>query len=234
MLWGLLAVSHNKIFHEFYLNLFILESIEISPPSAKIIPEVSELTKASQRLTRDLSPIVAELKSPPHKPINLLTPDSFRSPVEKPVKPIKQDVNKDVLSTIMLLAQTNSSPGGLVQKLDGLSLKNINVIEEKTLLQDKMEGLSASNQPIEILASGGSSPSREVREILSLKTDNAEDEHYEFDMPASKNEAMKLLLEDFKNIDDDDDELSDDNQSDNESDEIGTYIFINYIFCSNR
>lgn len=114
--------------------------MEIPPPSAKIIPEVSELTKAAKRLTSDLSPIVAELKSPPHKPINLLTPDSFRSPVEKPVKVIKQEVNKDVLTTILLLAQNNSTSPGLAQKLDGLSLKNINVIEEKALLQDKMEG----------------------------------------------------------------------------------------------
>ena len=53
-------------------------------------------------------------------------------------------------------------------------------------------------------------------------------------MPAGKNDAMKLLLNDlndFKNIDDDEDDDDNDNESDNESDEPGDFYGLQLVTC---
>lgn len=150
------------------------------------------------------------LKSPPQKTsqLNLLTPDSFSSPVEKP-----KDVSKEVLSTIFMLAKSQASPGS---GKDVLNLTNCSLLEEEKNFQQQL--------PLEIIApvqgksgaaSGGSSPSREVRDILQ-KADSVNEDYYpggesdDLEIEEEQNKevlsALNALDVDFKNIDDDEDD----------------------------
>lgn len=152
------------------------------------------------------------LKTPPQKsaPLNLLTPDSFSSPVEKP-----KDVSHEVLSTIFMLAKTNQvSPAINNIPLENvLNLTNCSLLEDEKLFQQKMT--VENNLPTGKSGSGGSSPSREVRDIL-LKADSVNEDYYpgedsddlETVEEQSKDvlNALNALDVDFKDIDDDDDE----------------------------
>ncbi|KAL7029654.1 hypothetical protein ACKWTF_006305 [Chironomus riparius] len=169
------------------------------------------------------------LRTPPQKAsqLNLLTPDSFSSPVEKP-----KEVSQEVLSTIFMLAKNNpTSPAVVTNKpLDNvLNLANCSIIEEEKIFQQKI----AVEPPIQLKSvSGGSSPSREVRDIM-LQADSQDNEDYyppedeeddDIDEPEDKAAVLSALnaldVTHFKNIDDDDDDDEDDgNEEDDEDDE---------------
>lgn len=156
-----------------------------------------------------------ELKTPPQKTsqINLLTPDSFSSPIEKP-----KDVSQEVLSTIFMLAKTNQASPGTTNKSheNVLNLTNVSLIEEEKIFQQKMPvENNALSQGKSGVPSGGSSPSREVRDIL-LKADSVNEDYYpgedsdEVEIEEEQNKEVLIALNaldvDFKNIDDDEDD----------------------------
>lgn len=88
-----------------------------------------------------------------------------------------EGVSLEVLSTIRMLAKVQSPPDAKkkAESLNILSLVNNMSLEEHELKVRKSVELNkqiipaASNSPI---ISGGSSPSREVQEILSVKEDS--------------------------------------------------------------
>lgn len=184
-------------------------------------PDLSETNTQMQHLNVSISSSIDskknELKTPPQKTsqINLLTPDSFNSPIEKP-----KDVSQEVLSTIYLLAKTSQATPGMANKSQEnvFNLTNVSLIEEEKILQQKMplEIFTASSQGKSGVPSGGSSPSREVRDIL-LKADSVNEDYYpgedsdevEIEEEQSKDvlNALNALDVDFKNIDDDEDEV---------------------------
>lgn len=148
--------------------------------------------------------------TPPSNPsqINLLTPDSFSSPIEKP-----KDVSQDVLNKILMLAQTSQIIPG---NESIISLTNCSLLEEEKIFQQKLPAENnISSQAKSGAASGGSSPSREVRDIL-LKADSVNEDYYpgedsddlENDVEKSKEvfNALNALNVEFKNIDDEDDD----------------------------
>lgn len=151
------------------------------------------------------------LMTPPQKSqINLLTPEAFSSPVEKP-----KDVSQEVLSTIFMLAKTaQASPGATNENI--LNLTDCSIIEEEKIFAQKLPTVeSLPMQGKSGAASGGSSPSREVRDIL-LKADSVNEDFYpgedsddldiEDDQKKDVLNALNALDVDFKNIDDDDDD----------------------------
>lgn len=118
--------------------------------------------------------------------VNLMTPDSFN---HSSGKKSPEPVSSDVLSTLIMLANATSSttsPDLKKKSHEGVNLLNFNFVNSKGIedqelikirssveLQKSLIGEhsttilpKASN---EMVASGGSSPSREVQEILSLK-----------------------------------------------------------------
>lgn len=147
------------------------------------------------------------------QPLNLLTPDSFGSPIEKP-----KDVSQDVLSTIFMLAKSSHVSPGTNKPLDNvLNLTNCSLLEEEKIFPQKLP----TENNVTVLAksgaaSGGSSPSREVRDIL-LKADSVNEDYYpgeesdDLEIEEEQNKevlnALNALDVDFKNIDDDDDDL---------------------------
>lgn len=166
------------------------------------------------------------LRTPPKtSQINLLTPDSFSSPIEKP-----KEVSQEVLSTIFMLAKNNqASPAIAANKSHEniLNLANCALIEEEKILQQKIAQAEAAAvvapiiiQPLPLKsASGGSSPSREVREIM-LQADSNTEEYYPHDEDDDDVDIDEPEIEDkevlsalnaldvthFKNIDDDDED----------------------------
>lgn len=152
------------------------------------------------------------LRTPPQKAsqLNLLTPDSFSSPIEKP-----KEVSQEVLSTIFMLAKNQISPAIANKSSENvLNLANCALIEEEKIFQQKI----AAEPPIKF-ASGGSSPSREVQEIM-LKADSVNEDYYppdeddiDLDEPEDKEVLTALNAIDvthFKNIDDDEEDEDDD------------------------
>ena len=174
-------------------------STEIKEPKA--ITPVLEIKKS------DLPPLM----TPPQKSqINLLTPEAFSSPIEKP-----KDVSQEVMSTIFMLAKTTAPGTANISRENILNLTDCSLIEEVEIFAKKlptaevlpMQGKSGA-------ASGGSSPSREVRDIL-LKADSVNEDFYpgedsEDDLDMADDQKKKVLNAlnaldvDFKNIDDDD------------------------------
>lgn len=175
------------------INTEVLQQLNVSAPLA-IEAKMSELA----------------LMTPPQKTsqLNLLTPDSFSSPVEKP-----KEVNPEVLSAIFMLAKTTQAP----PHDNVLSLTNCSLLEEEKIFAQKLPTESVVlSQAKSGAASGGSSPSREVRDIL-LKADSVNEDYYpgdesdelEIEEEQSKEvlNALNALDVDFKNIDDDDDDI---------------------------
>ncbi|XP_058447810.1 enhancer of mRNA-decapping protein 4 homolog isoform X2 [Malaya genurostris] len=159
--------------------------------------------------------------------VNLMTPDSFNSTSDKTdTHKTDETVNPDVLNTLLMLAnvtkqqqQMNSSSitspnESLKEKpspLNMLNIVNSTMIEEQEQakvrqsveLQQKVLLETPPVPPMpstEMLASGGSSPSREVQEILSLKDNDCLNEYYDSD---------NILLDETDGIGADDDELND-------------------------
>lgn len=181
-----------------------------------ITTEVNDTKSLIQHLNVNIDSMKNELvlKTPPQKSsqLNLLTPDSFSSPVDKP-----KDVSQEVLSTIFMLAKTSQvTPAGGNMSLDNiLNLPNCALIEEEKIFQQQHPESIAPLLGKSGVASGGSSPSREVRDIL-LKADSVNDDFYpgeesddlEIEEEQGKEvlDALNALDVDFKNIDDDDDE----------------------------
>ncbi|CRK91082.1 CLUMA_CG004770, isoform A [Clunio marinus] len=200
---------------------------EVKDSKLNIAASSSIDTKKAEPLT---------LMTPPQKTsqINLLTPDSFSSPV---VEKQQKDVSQDVLSTIFMLAKTNqagTTPGVANKSHENvLNLTNVSLIEEEKIFQQKLPVDGNSNQTTTQAksgaASGGSSPSREVRDIL-LQADSVNEDYYpgeesdDLEIEEEQNKdvlnALNALDVDFKNIDDDDDDDEDDgNEEDDEDDE---------------
>jgi hypothetical protein len=181
--------------------------------SAEIIS--TEIKEPKAILNIPAAPAVEPLMTPPQKSqINLLTPEAFSSPVEKP-----KDVSQDVLSTIFMLAKTTqASPGAAnISRENILNLTDCSLIEEEKIFAQKLPTAEvAPPQGKSGAASGGSSPSREVRDIL-LKADSVNEDYYpgedsdDLDMEEDEKKdvlnALNALDVDFKNIDDDDDEV---------------------------
>lgn len=170
------------------------------------------------------SPIVAEvkpeiIKTPTQKPpISLLTPEAFSSPIEKP-----KDVAQDVFSAIYMLSKT--TPGVNKSHEAVVNITNCTLIETEKIFQQKNSATMKS-----CAASGGSSPSREVRDIL-LQADSVNEDYYpgedsdEMEIEAEQNkevlDALKSIDVDFNNIiaDEDDEEDEDNEELSTEEDE---------------
>lgn len=182
-----------------------------------IKPDLTQLNLSKTSIS-DSKISESAMITPPTKSsqLNLLTPDSFSSPVEKP-----KEVSQDVLSTIYMLAKSSHvSPGTNNKPLDNvLNLTNCSLLEEEKIFPQKLPAENTVVQPLAKssgAASGGSSPSREVRDIL-LKADSVNEDYYpsgESDDLEIEEEQGKEVLNalnaidvDFKNIDDDDDDL---------------------------
>lgn len=190
------------------------ETLDLETASTSVIvaekSPVAQLLNASTDSKSELA-----LRTPPQKTsqLNLLTPDSFSSPVEKPVQPsATANVSENVLSTIFMLAKSTPAVAANKSHENVLSLKTALDEEKKQLFQQSAS--SETQLPVKS-ASGGSSPSREVREIM-LQADSNTEEFYppdeddlELDEPEEK-EVLSVLnsldVTHFKNIDDDDDE----------------------------
>lgn len=215
-----------------------LLSTEIVAPIDTIVsPSVQQITEAAAAATPLLlnvsASVVESIKSPPQKSsLNLLTPESFTSPVEKQ-KP--EVVSQEVMSTIFMLANAANNVTSPANASKALNLTNCSLLEEEKIFQQPPVKVPP---PIgkSTTASGKSTPSREVRDIL-LKADEVnEDEYYgaddddddelELDEQEDKDDNMKVLdvlkaLErdcDFKNIDDDEDEEDDGIEDEDEND----------------
>ena len=164
------------------------------------------------------SPISQQAQKEKHSSqINLMTPDSFNSPAAGNKSATEgETVSQEVLSTLFMLAKattkqpTSPSLQKSIENMNVLNFVNNKVIEEEQQQVRKsselqMNLLEAPAQPpmppAEMLASGGSSPSREVQKILSLKDADLND-FYDSD---------NVLLDDTDGIggDNDDDELND-------------------------
>lgn len=201
------SVQECHILYQPALN----ESAEILNTEIKEPLAILNLSTPAVESKKDLTPL---MMTPPQKSqINLLTPDAFSSPVEKP-----KDISQEVLSTIFMLAKTTqASPGSAnVTHENILNLTDCSIIEEEKIFAQKlpaaeivlMQGKSGA-------ASGGSSPSREVRDIL-LKADSVNEDFYpgedsdDLDIEDEQKKdvlnALNALDVDFKNIDDDDDD----------------------------
>lgn len=181
--------------------------------SAEVLNTEVKDTKAIQNTSTSTSvePKVAELalQTPPQKTsqINLLTPDSFSSPIEKP-----KDVSQEVLSTIFMLAKTNQvSPA--VKPIE--SVINCSLLEEEKIFQQKLPKEPSAVQAKSSGPSGGSTPSREVCVIMQ-KADSINEDYYpgeDSDDLETEEEQTKEVLDalnaldvEFKNIDDEDDD----------------------------
>lgn len=178
---------------------------------------ISQQLNSSASSSTDSKKTEVSLKTPPQKaaPLNLLTPDSFSSPVEKS----KDVVSQEVMSTIFMLAKTNQIPPAInnipLENVLNVNLTNCALLEEEKLFQQKVPAENSLPTGKSGAASGGSSPSREVRDIL-LKADSVNEEYYpgedsdDLEIAEEQNkdvlDALNALDVDFKNIDDDDDE----------------------------
>uniref|UniRef100_A0A1B0D1F1 Enhancer of mRNA-decapping protein 4 WD40 repeat region domain-containing protein n=1 Tax=Phlebotomus papatasi TaxID=29031 RepID=A0A1B0D1F1_PHLPP len=109
--------------------------------------------------------------------LNLMTPDSFHSPGKKDNVP--DGVSEVVMSAIRMLAASTTSP----DQKNLLALVNS---EEVPRTHSFLRDLPAP--PTEILASGGSSPSREVEKILSLNKEDCLSQYFD-DADAGDEEA---------------------------------------------
>lgn len=189
--------------------------------SSIIVADKSPVAQLLNASTDIIKPNEMALRTPPQKTsqLNLLTPDSFSSPVEKPLQP-PANVSENVLSTIFMLAKSTPAVAANKSHENVLSLKSCAAVldEEKKLFQQSIVSSETHSLPIKS-ASGGSSPSREVREIM-LQADSNTEEFYppdeddlELDEPEEK-EVLSVLnsldVTHFKNIDDDDDDDDDD------------------------
>lgn len=224
--------EENNSLYCVVLRLFMILPESVQECHILYQPAVNETVEAISTETKDSETIVPQLNvsrssindskiselsmiTPPTKSsqLNLLTPDSFSSPIEKP-----KDVSQEVLSTIFMLAKSSHvSPGTNNKSHDVLNLTNCSLLEEEKIFPQKLP----TENNVTVLAksgaaSGGSSPSREVRDIL-LKADSVNEDYYpgeesdDLEIEEEQNKevlnALNALDVDFKNIDDDDDEL---------------------------
>ncbi|XP_058818237.1 enhancer of mRNA-decapping protein 4 homolog isoform X2 [Topomyia yanbarensis] len=162
----------------------------------------------------------------PKQTVNLMTPDSFNSTSDKTDMHINDEtVNPNVLNTLLMLANVTkqqqqlnnsvTSPNESLKEkpspLNMLNIVNSTMIEEQEQAKvrqsvELQQAVSLETPPVppmpstEMLASGGSSPSREVQEILSLKDNDCLNEYYDSD---------NILLDETDGIGADDDELND-------------------------
>lgn len=169
----------------------------LSESTSKIAEDLNMISLESESNNLAVKPM--ESVTPKTQP-NLLTPNSFSSSGKKS----PEAVSKDVMYTLFMLANA-TSPDTKKKSLETLNLNNIinnKVLEEKekekirksvemgkTLSVSSIATNSSqftqpqipvetNNPPVEsqiLTASGGSSPSREVQEILSLKDTDYDD-----------------------------------------------------------
>lgn len=210
--------EENNSVYGVVLRLFMILPESMQECQILYKPAISDTTdvlNASNAVSHQLNSSVSSsadssLKTPSQKAaqLNLLTPDSFSSPVEKP-----KDVSQEVLSTIFMLAKTNQVPP-VISNIPPENVLNLTLLEEEKLFQQSIP--AANNLPTgKSGGSGGSSPSREVRDIL-LKADSVNEDYYpgedSDDLEAVEEQnkdvlnALNALDVDFKNIDDDEDE----------------------------
>lgn len=105
-------------------------------------------------------------------PLNLMTPDSFNSPAPR---------GESVDSTVPLIPQQSLDPPQ-IKTDNGDTPESSSVIlgEDSQITEDMI--LFSQNLTKDNFASGGSSPSREVQEIMSLNSSTFPDEYYENDI----------------------------------------------------
>ncbi|XP_062546846.1 enhancer of mRNA-decapping protein 4 homolog isoform X2 [Armigeres subalbatus] len=197
--------------------------------------------------TNSAGSVSSSASNPPKQPLNLMTPDSFSSPAEKTDKQKTDDtVNPNVLNTLFMLASvtkqqqqhqlqtSGESPNDSFKEkpspLSMLNIVNSTMIEEQEQAKvrqsvDLQQKSLLETPPVppmpsaEMLASGGSSPSREVQEILSLKDNDCLNEYYDSD---------NVLLDETDGIGAEDDELNDlENEINDDDDEDEGYNFKN-------
>lgn len=176
------------------------------------------------------SPIVSEVKTDVPPPsaqkshISLLTPEAFSSPIEKQSANASLNssqsgiVKQEVLTALMMLA--SKTPQAANNSLENIvNIPNCNMIESEKIVQQKLASESIAIMK-SCAASGGSSPSREVRDIL-LQADSVNEDYYPGEdseddkeiAPEKTKEVLNALNSidvDFKNIVDEDDEDDED------------------------
>ncbi|XP_037024595.1 enhancer of mRNA-decapping protein 4 homolog isoform X1 [Bradysia coprophila] len=160
-----LSGSYKESSVELPAEINVLDKINngSSKPSTENAVKIVNLTSPKSNKSDNI---------PQTNSISLMTPDSFNSPG----KLTPEGVSLEVLSTIRMLAKVQSPPDAKkkAETLNILNLVNNKALEEHELKVSKSAELNkqiivASTSPI---ISGGSSPSREVQEILSVKEDS--------------------------------------------------------------
>lgn len=177
------------------------------------------------------SPIISEVKTdvpPPAavpKPaqINLMTPEAFSSPSEKQqiisntsLNASQKDVDQGVLSAIFMLAQSTPAVVANFSRENIVNITDCNMIETEKIVQQKLSTETNMALMKSCIASGASSPSREVRDILLQASDvnedyypgedSDDDEKIEPEKTKEVLEALKNIDVDFENIDEDEDD----------------------------
>lgn len=114
--------------------------------------------------------------------ISLMTPDAFSSVSSNTSaeKKTPENVSNEVLSTILKLAGVTGTKTVTCQdNINLLNLVNNKIIEEQ---QQQQQNGNASHKKCDQLTSGGSSPSREVEEIMGLQGAEEEEEEEDEDL----------------------------------------------------
>ncbi|XP_050322266.1 enhancer of mRNA-decapping protein 4 homolog isoform X3 [Bactrocera neohumeralis] len=118
--------------------------------------------------------------------INLMTPDAFSTNLNDKKKP--DCVSSEVLNTILMLAGVaGQTPAPKAESINILNLVNNKIIEDqehqKLQLKQSLDPQKKfivishnSGRNVDNVASGGSSPSREVQEIMSLQENESGDD----------------------------------------------------------
>ncbi|XP_012157924.1 enhancer of mRNA-decapping protein 4 homolog [Ceratitis capitata] len=133
-------------------------------PSTNELNDVRSCTPSPQTSNKNFSQV------------NLMTPDAFNSTSGDKNAP--DCVSSEVLNTILMLASVaGQPPAPRTESINILNLVNNKMIEdqEHQKLQHK-HSLTSKKKLKDNVASGGSSPSREVQEIMSLQDNESGDD----------------------------------------------------------
>ncbi|XP_017473347.1 PREDICTED: enhancer of mRNA-decapping protein 4 homolog [Rhagoletis zephyria] len=187
----------------------ILSSVVAAPTAASAIPSAipSVVTAENNDVgSRAASP---QTTNKSFTQVNLMTPDAFSSTSSDKKSP--ECVSSEVLNTILMLASVaGQTPAPKSESINILNLVNNKIIEDqehqklqlKQSLESQKKFIAISNnaaQHMDNLASGGSSPSREVQEIMSLQEHDSGDEEL-LDETATTNKAKVDNQSDGKDL----------------------------------
>lgn len=235
----------TKVIEETDPLISSISSGNVSVASSKNLLETSlKSTRCGSTVELKTSPALIKsesnlsqqsIHSASNKPLNLMTPDSFHSSG----KITPEGVSNEVYSALRMLAGEKPIDGGV----NLLHMVNNKVIDET----ENNNSIVPPMPPISMLAaagvSGGSSPSREVQEILSLKDSDCMNDFYnnsldiQDDTDGSGNNADGADTNEVGAIEDPEDGEKNSNQDDDDTYTLSngknyeeTFIWENSLF----